>query len=191
MRLAPLAALFLLSAAPAMAQHAGHKPGHKPGMTHGAPAPAAPVLRSTEAGQGGFAALAEIVEILRADPATDWTAVDLPALVAHLRDMEALVTELEVTAEDVPDGARFTIRADAPGATAAWRMVPAHEHMVTRETGWDTAVEDRGDALVWTVTDARDAAVIRGLGFFGLMATGAHHPVHHLSIARGGNPHAH
>lgn len=188
MRRATLAALLILCALPAAAQHEGHA-GHG---GHAAPsaAPSA-ASRTTEAGQGGFAALAEVVAILRADPATDWSRVDLPALIAHLRDMEALMTELEVAAEDVPGGARFTIRRGAPGAQAAWRMVPAHERMVTAETGWTAAVEDRGDALVWTVTGAEDAAVIRGLGFFGLMATGSHHPRHHLSIARGGDPHAH
>ena len=30
---------------------------------------------------------------------------------------------------------------------------------------------------------------IRALGFFGLLATGAHHQAHHLAIARGGGAH--
>ena len=105
----PLLAVLLLAAAPAFAQHAGHS-GHGGHGGHGASAPGP---MATEAGQGGFAALAEVVEILRADPDTDWSRVDIPALIAHLRDMEALVTRLEVTTEDVPGGARFTIELPA------------------------------------------------------------------------------
>jgi hypothetical protein len=32
---------------------------------------------------------------------------------------------------------------------------------------------------------------IRGLGFIGLMTTGAHHQEHHLMIAKGAGAHAH
>ena len=41
--------------------------------------------------------------------------------------------------------------------------------------------------LILTVTakDARQTAKIRGLGFSGVMATGSHHQMHHLAIARG------
>ena len=39
-----------------------------------------------EPGQGAFAAMQEIVAILEADPTTDWSKVDLPALRQHLAD---------------------------------------------------------------------------------------------------------
>lgn len=55
----------------------------------------------TEPGQGAFAAIAEIVAILTADPATDWTRVDIAALRQHLVDMDTLVTFAEVTQEDL------------------------------------------------------------------------------------------
>jgi hypothetical protein len=35
----------------------------------------------------------------------------------------------------------------------------------------------------------KDAAKLRGLGFFGVLALGMHHQAHHLMIARGQSPH--
>ena len=46
--------------------------------------------RPTEAGQGAFAAIQEIVAILEADPDTDWSKVDIDALRQHLVDMNAV-----------------------------------------------------------------------------------------------------
>lgn len=163
--------------APAFAQsqmHAGH--------TATAPMPAEP-------GQGGFGAMAEIVEILRSDDDTDWSRVDLRRLRAHLQDMDALMTELAVSEQEVPGGLEMTVERSSQGADAAWRMVPAHGPVLSAETGWTSEVTVGDDMIVWTVTDATDADEIRALGFFGLMATGNHHPAHHLALARGEIPH--
>ena len=164
--------------------HAAMTPGTA--MTHAAMTGAAampPAAMPTEPGQGGFGTVAEIVAMLRADPATDWAAVDIAALVAHLRDMDALFTEAAPETEAVPGGAAFRFRRDAKGADAVWRMVPAHGPVLTGETGWASDVDATGDTLVWTVTG--DEAQIRALGFMGLMAVGNHHQAHHLALARG------
>ena len=63
---------LLLAAGPLAAQ--AHQ--HTPGMVHGAAAVEPP----REAGQAAFAAIAEIVARLEADPMTDWSRVDLEAL---------------------------------------------------------------------------------------------------------------
>ena len=42
---------------------------------------------ATQPGQGAFAAIQEIVEILAADPKTDWSKVNIDALRQHLIDM--------------------------------------------------------------------------------------------------------
>lgn len=179
MRYIPLCAALALLPGFAVAQGTMT---HTPGMTHGATA------LPSEAGQGGFGALAEIVAMLRADPQTDWTRVDIAALVAHLRDMDALMTEASAEVSDIPGGAVFRIGRDTPGADAAWRMVPAHGPVLAAETGWHSSVEDQGDSLVWTVTGAE--AEIRALGFLGLMAVGNHHPAHHMALALGIDPHS-
>lgn len=188
---AALAALVLIAVAGtaggALAQDA-----HRHGQMHGteaAPVEAAPV----EAGQSAFAAMAEIVAILQADPATDWDKVDLAALRQHLVDMDDLMLRSTAVAEQVPGGLR--LRISGPGATGAAirRMVPAHAVELAKQPGWQAKAEIAGpDAILLVTADAPDqVARIRGLGFFGLMATGAHHQAHHLAIARGAHMHGH
>lgn len=49
---------------------------------------------------------------------------------------------------------------------------------------------DGSVVLLVTAPEESQTARIRGLGFFGQMATGAHHQMHRLAIARGeGMPH--
>ena len=89
--------LPLLLAAPAFAQH-----------SHSGSSPMTAGLRET--GQSGFAALTEIVTILREDPETDWNTFDIAALRRHLVDMDLLTTEAEVDVIQRAQEARFEIR---------------------------------------------------------------------------------
>ncbi len=66
MKLGLLSAAMMFVATNAMAQHA---------HTSGSP---------SETGQSQFAAIAEIVTLLRDDPNTDWEQVDIKALRDHL-----------------------------------------------------------------------------------------------------------
>ncbi|MBV2360862.1 hypothetical protein KUH32_13930 [Thalassococcus sp. CAU 1522] len=159
-------------AVPGVAQHATHTVYRAPDAVQ-------------EPGQGAFAAIAEIVALLRTDPATDWSRVDIAALRLHLQDMNTVALTLVVSEDAVPDGLRMTVADGAPGADAAQRMVPAHAAVLAAETGWRSEVEIGARGLVWIVTDPEEAAAIRALGFFGLLATGNHHPAHHLALARG------
>lgn len=110
-RLLPILCL-LVSALPAAAQH-----------RHDSSAP-------TEPGQGAFAAIAEIVEILRADPATDWETVDVDALRQHLVDMDLLTTRAEVAVVDLPKGARFELRGDLRTREAVRKWPPTMLHFL-------------------------------------------------------------
>lgn len=165
-------ALLLLPSS-LLAQHTDHA-GH-------AASPAIPL----EPGQGAFAAISEIVEMLSNDPTTDWSRVDLAALRTHLVDMDRLVTETEVIQTDIPKG--LELRVPLPDRNnAALRMVPAHAPVLAKETGWTSTVKDGGDTLIWTIiAPLEDLPRLRALGFFGLMATGNHHRAHHLALARG------
>ena len=156
---------------------------HTPGMTQPPERAAIP----TQPGQGAFAALAEIVAMLRADPASDWNRVNIDALRAHLVDMDMLVTRAAVTSTEIEGGLRMTISRTEDSGAAVNAMVPAHAPVLAAETGWNSTVtdSDSGDSLIWAVTSPSDAPIIRALGFFGLMATGAHHPAHHLALATG------
>lgn len=166
--------LPLLLAAPAFAQHS-HS-GSSP-MTAG----------PRETGQSGFAALTEIVTILREDPETDWSTVDIAALRRHLVDMDLLTTEAEVDVIQRARGARFEIRGTQRALEAIRAMVPAHAPFLAAETGWDVLTEDLKDGVALIVDG--DAAKIQGLGFFGVMTIGAHHQEHHLMLAKGAAPH--
>ena len=171
---------------------------HTPGMAHGAAGemqspgrPPASIL--TEPGQGAFAALAEAVRVLEADPSTDWSKVDLSALRDHLRDMDWLVTGARVDTRELTDGLRMSVTADAETIGAVRRMVPAHAAELASDLRWSVearAGED-GATLIVTSDDAAMVARIKGLGFFGLMASQDHHREHHLMIARGQAAHSH
>ena len=66
MRLVPLL-LAIVMATPVAAQHAHSDTGHEMGGPQ-------------ETGQSAFAALAEIVAILQADPETDWERADIAGI---------------------------------------------------------------------------------------------------------------
>ena len=144
----------------------------------------------SEPGSAAFAAIAEIVAMLTADPQTDWSRVDIDALRTHLVDMDALVSGAVQRSEPVPGGLRMHIDRDGRAGSAVLRMVPAHAPVLAEETGWQSEVSV-GDEITWTVTGPgpADQQRIRALGFFGLMATGDHHRQHHLALARGETAH--
>ena len=178
MKLVGLGLVALLAAPAAWAQSAPlhHEAGHS----------AMPTAAHAEPGQGAFAAIAEIVALLEADPNTDWSTVDVAALRGHLVDMNELILNAIAREEPIPGGLRITITGEGRTLRAIRNMVPAHAAELAKIEGWQVdAAQDEGASLTVTSTDPRQQARIRGLGFFGLMATGAHHQAHHWAIATG------
>ena len=169
--------LAAMSASAASAQHS-HTKSHaaKPSM-------AAP----TEAGQDAFAAIGEIVSILRSDPQTDWSKVDIEALRKHLIDMNNVTLRSKQSMRSVPGGAIFTVTGEPDVAQAIRQIASAHFTSENMPGGWSMKSVNRADGAVVTVTgpNAADAAQIRALGFVGLMTLGAHHQPHHLMMAKG------
>ncbi|TDH58937.1 hypothetical protein E2C06_29980 [Dankookia rubra] len=129
--------------------------------------------------------------MLEADPATDWTRVDLDALRLHLVDMAEVMLRAEATTRRIDGGLEATATGEGRTLAALRRMVPAHARELDAMPAWQASSEMVPDGVRLTVTsaDPEQAAHIRGLGFFGLMASGAHHQAHHLAIARGGHAH--
>ena len=146
-----------------------------------------------ESGQGAFAAIAEIVEILRNDPQTDWARVDIAALREHLVDMNALMLHAVVDQRPVDGGLEMLVRGDGRTLRAIQAMIPAHARELDHQPGWRARAETLADGarLVVVGDEPAQSAQIRALGFFGLMATGAHHQAHHLAIASGRDAHRH
>lgn len=150
----------------------------------------------TQAGQDAFAAIAEIVSILEADPRTDWSAVNIEALRQHLIDMNDVVLRSTVRETRVPGGLRLDITGAGRTAAAIRRMIPAHTEVLDAMPQWSATAAPIPGGIRWTVLstepgDIYEVAHIRGLGFTGLLVTGAHHTEHHLAIARGSAPAEH
>ena len=147
----------------------------------------------SETGQSAFAAIQEVVAMLSADPATDWSKVDIDALRNHLVDMDELTRNAE--AESVKTATGLTIRVTGKGRTlrAIRTMVPAHAAELDKMAGWSAQAKTAEDGATLTVasTDPAQIARIQALGFFGLMASGAHHQEHHWAMATGNKVHAH
>ena len=153
---------------------------------HGAGAPALP-------GQDAFGAVQEIVRILEADPKTDWSKVNLEALRQHLIDMNELTLTAEAVAKPIDGGLEITVTGSSRTVAAIQRMVPAWAATMNGYKGWTTKAValPNGELLTVTAADAREVPHIRGLGFIGLMASGAHHQAHHLAMAKGEFAHQH
>ena len=163
-----------LSSAPS-SEEAGSWPGSNP----------------TSAGQDAFGAIAEIVQLLEADPATDWTKVDIDALREHLIDMSELALHAAIEEKSIAGGLEMLVTGSGRTRDAIQRMVPAHAGMIRHVRQWnvDVATTENGVTLRVTSKDTSQIARIRGLGLFGFMTLGHHHGPHHLAIARGRDPH--
>lgn len=145
-----------------------------------------------EGGQSAFAALAEIVALLEADPNTDWSQVSIAALRQHLVDMNELTLKAQVEQKMEADRMVFSIHGNGKTLSAIQRMVPAHAGELNKFARWSVRAQKTADgaSLVVKPEDVRELQKISALGFFGLMATGAHHQPHHLAMATG-TLHAH
>lgn len=117
----------------------------------------------------------------------------MTGLRAHLLDMDRLISDAVVTQTELSDGITASATGDAATIATLRRMVPAHAAQLARNARWTVAAleTEAGVELRVTSHDADVVARIKGLGFFGLMASQDHHRSHHLMIARGENAHAH
>jgi hypothetical protein len=146
--------------------------------------------KPTEPGQASFAAIQEIVQILEADPKTDWSKVDVEALRQHLIDMNNVTMAVQVKGETIDGGMRFIVTGEGAVRESIRRMTSAHAATMDGAGGWHfTAKETEGGSIFEVRVPAADTAKLKGLGFVGVMTRGMHHQEHHLMIARGEHPH--
>jgi len=153
----------------------------------------------TMPGQDAFGAIAEVVRILEADPATDWSKVDLERLRQHLIDMNEVVLRAAVKQTPVPGGLAMEITGTGRTEQAIGAMVVPHAAELDRMPSFAARTETiPGGVRLTVVAKQPEAAAvvarIRGLGFAGLITEGAHHQAHHLAMARGealGHGHSH
>jgi len=138
-------------------------------------------------GQDAFGAIQEIVRILEADPGTDWSKVDLEALRQHLIDMNDVTLKADAASKPIDGGLEITITGTGRTVGAILRMVPAHAKEINGQHGWRVKATSLPNGVLLTVTssDPKEVQHIRGLGFIGILVTGAHHQPHHLMMAKG------
>ena len=149
----------------------------------------------TAPGNAAFAAIQEVVTTLMSDPNTDWSRVDLEALRQHLVDMDNFTLHVKVVSQKPIDhGVEFTVKpANREAAGSLDRLFAAHPAILKQESGWDMEAKKikGGYTAQVTSSNAEDVAKIRGLGYIGIVALGAHHQLHHWQMATGINPHQH
>tara|TARA_R110002126_G_scaffold270887_1_gene414712 strand:- start:1020 stop:1604 length:585 start_codon:yes stop_codon:yes gene_type:complete len=145
-----------------------------------------------EGGQSAFSSIAEIVTILENDPATDWAKVDISGLREHLVDMNELIVKAQAQTQMSKDQIEFTVTGQGQTIRAIQNMVPAHAKQLAQDFGWKTKTNLTSNGVILSITsdDQNQLEKLSGLGFFGVMATGAHHQQHHLQMAKG-NSHFH
>jgi hypothetical protein len=182
-----LAAAAVLASSPAEAQ--GHE--HVEGMTHSDAAMAdAPV----SAGQAAYGAIAEVVARLDADPATDWSKVNVETLRRHLIDMDLVTMRSRVVSRNIPGGFSVEVTGDGAAVGAIRGMTAAHARQLAREEAVSAEVSEIPGGVRMSVTstdpaDAKSVARLRGLGFAGVKTLGNHHGPHHEMLARGASVH--
>jgi len=148
-------------------------------------------LLPQETGQSAFAAIQEIVAMLEADRATDWSKVNIEALRLHLIDMNNVTLGAVVEAEQSGDNMRFAVSGDEAVRDSIRRMVMAHAATMNGVDGWKFAAETSNTGAVLTVTppDRPSMIKLRALGLIGILTVGMHHQRHHWMLANGMGPH--
>jgi hypothetical protein len=180
---------LMVFAVPVFAQQMPHQGGamHQAQPSNQAPAQ---VSGPTLPGQDAFGAIQEVVRILEADPATDWSKVNLERLRQHLIDMNEVTLRSEVKAVTVPGGLAMDVTGSGRVEEAIRGMVVPHAKELDSMKEWSARTQQIPGGLRLTVVaktpdDAKTVARIRGLGFIGLLVQGAHHQPHHLAMAKG------
>lgn len=152
----------------------------------GAAHAADPVL-PTQSGQSAFAAMHEIVEMLKADPNTNWSKVNIGALQAHLADMDDVTLHATVSYRVIPNGERIHVAGKGRVVGAIQRMLTMHAGMAGDTPDYRMTAVKVADGVELTVRakSAGGLQRLKALGFYGMLAEGNHHQKHHLMLARG------
>ena len=150
----------------------------------------------TSAGQAAFGAISEVVRMLKADPKTDWSKVNVEALRQHLIDMDEVTMRSAAAQRNLAGGIEVDVTGTGRTTDAIRRMALNHAAMLTSDSEYSASAKEipGGARLTVVAKNANDASIvarIRGLGFAGIMTEGDHHAAHHLAIARGEMVHRH
>jgi hypothetical protein len=164
--------------------HGMHGGMRMQGGMHGQPsgAPGVPTM----SGQDAFGTIQEVVQIIQADPATDWSKVNIGTLRQHLIDMNEVTLHAAATERLLDNGIEITVTGEGRALDAIKRMVPAHVSELA-EIGWSVKSDELPNGIKLTVmaSEAQPLTKLKALGFMGIMVQGSHHQTHHLMMAKG------
>ena len=109
-----------------------------------------------ETGQSQFAAISEIVAVLREDPKTNWAQININALRPHLVDMDNVTTKAAVETTANAMTVTFLVTGNATVAPSIQRMVMAHSPMLQQATGWSVEATKHADGATMVITLTSD-----------------------------------
>ncbi|CDM60634.1 MULTISPECIES: hypothetical protein [Rhizobium] len=89
---------------------------------------------------------------MEADPATDWSKIDLEALRQHLIDMNEVTLKADAAPTPVNGGLQVDITGDDRTSAAIQRMLPAHAEELNQMNGWRAKTEPLPGGVRLTVT---------------------------------------
>jgi hypothetical protein len=140
----------------------------------------------TMPGQDAFGTIQEVVQMLEADPTTDWSKVNLAPLREHLIDMNEVTLRAATNERMLDNGIEIAVAGEGRTLAAIKRMVPAHVQEL-KEIGWNAKTDDLPNGVKLTViaSEAAPLTKLKALGFMGIMVQGGHHQSHHLMMANG------
>ena len=143
----------------------------------------------TMPGQDAFGSIQEVVQMLEADPATDWSKVNIAALREHLVDMNEVTLRAAASERMLDNAIEIAVTGEGRTLEAIKRMVQAHVREL-KETGWNAKTEElpNGVKLTVTASEAQPLGKLKALGFIGIMVQSGHHQPHHLMMAKGEFP---
>ncbi|WP_305671059.1 hypothetical protein [Falsiroseomonas sp.] len=121
----------------------------------------APAAMPTPPGQDAFGAIQEIVQILQADPATDWSKVNLAALREQLVDMNEVTLRAVAIESPIDGGVAIAVTGSGRNLEGIRRMIPAHGQELNRLNGWRATTEALPDGVRLTVTSLDPVQVAR------------------------------
>jgi len=168
----------------------GGPQGMHGGMRHGMMGQQSGVSgQPTMSGQDAFGTIQEVVQILEADPTTDWSKVNIAVLREHLIDMNEVTLHAIANERALDNGLEIAVTGEGRTLEAIKRMVPAHVGELVK-IGWNAKTEDlpKGVKLSVTTNDPKQVTKLKALGFMGIMVQGEHHQSHHLMMAKGEFP---
>jgi hypothetical protein len=168
----------------------GSHQGMHGGMQHGMMGQQSGMAgQPTMPGQDAFGTIQEVVQILEADPTTDWSKVNIAALREHLIDMNEVTLRATASERALDNGIEIAVTGEGRTLEAIKRMVPAHVGELVK-IGWSAKTEDLPNGVMLSVTtnDPKQVIKLKALGFMGIMVQGGHHQPHHLMMAKGEFP---